>query len=140
MVNTMVNEDLKAKILEKIDGGTFGVEDFEDYLTLFLEIANESEDVAEEVEGWDRTFLIKITDGKPFWLKIADGKFSSGKGACEDPDISLEMTSDTCAGVFSGETDATSAYMSGDLKIQGPLPDAVKFRTLTELVREFLEE
>jgi putative sterol carrier protein len=139
MVNVMVNEDLKAKILEKIDSGSFGVDDFEEYLTLFLEIANESEDVAEEVEGWDRAFLIKLTDGKPFWLKIENGKFSSGKGTI-DPDIALEMTTDTCAGVFSGELDATSAYMSGDLKIQGPLPDAVKFRTLTELVREALEE
>jgi hypothetical protein len=30
--------------------------------------------------------------------------------------------------------------MNNELKVIGPLPDAVKFRTLTELVRDELEE
>ena len=61
-------------------------------------------------------------------------------GEIDEPDVTLEMNGDTAAGVFTGEIDATSAYMSGDLKITGPLPDAVKFRTLTELVREEMED
>ncbi|MHA1765705.1 MAG: SCP2 sterol-binding domain-containing protein [Promethearchaeota archaeon] len=130
----------KEALMDKIESGTFGIEDLEDYLTLFLEISNESEDIQEEVEGWNRVLQIKLSDTDNFWLKIEEGKFTAGKGDAGESDITLEMSGETAAGVFTGEIDATSAYMSGDLKIIGPLPDAVKFRTLTELVREELEE
>ena len=130
----------KEAIMDKIESGSFGISDLEDYLELFLGVSNESEDVQEEVEGWNRKLFIKLSDTDNFWLQIADGKFTSGKGDADDGDVTLEMTGETAAGVFTGEIDATSAYMSGELKIIGPLPDAVKFRTLTELVREELEE
>jgi len=135
-----MDEELKERMLEKIEDGSFGAEDLEDYLKLFMQVANESEDIAEEVEGWDRTFLVKLEDGDNFWLQVEEGKFSSGKAEVDSPDITLEMNSENAAGIFCGEIDATSAYMSGDLKIIGPLPDAVKFRTLTELVREEIED
>jgi len=130
----------KEAIMDNLESGTFGIADLEDYLTLFLKVCNESEDVQEEVEDWNRKLVIKLSDTDNFWLKIDEGKFSSGKGDAADGDVTLEMTGETAAGVFTAEVDATSAYMSGDLKIIGPLPDAVKFRTLTELVREELEE
>ena len=135
----MVDEELKEKIMAKIDDGSFGVDDLEEYMKLFLSIANDTEDVQEEVEGWNRLFAFKLTGSENFWLKVEDGKFSYGKGEVNNQDITLECTGETAAGVFTGEIDATSAYMSGDLKVQGPLPDAVKFRTITELVREELD-
>ena len=130
----------KEAIMDKIESGSFGIDDLEDYLELFLSVSNESEDVQEEVEGWNRKLFISLSDTSNFWLQIAEGKFTSGKGDVTDGDVTLEMSGETAAGVFTGEIDATSAYMSGELKIVGPLPDAVKFRTLTELVREELEE
>ncbi|WP_371802753.1 SCP2 sterol-binding domain-containing protein [Candidatus Lokiarchaeum ossiferum] len=135
-----MDEEKKQALLDKIDDGSFSSEDLDDYLELFMEVCNESEDIEEEVDGWDRTFQIKMEDKDDFYFMIEECKFSVKKGTHEDPDITLEMSADTAAGIFSGEIDATSAYMGGELKIIGPLPDAVKFRTLTELVREELEE
>ncbi|MCF2140737.1 MAG: SCP2 sterol-binding domain-containing protein [Candidatus Lokiarchaeota archaeon] len=130
----------KEKLMEKIEDGEFSIDDLPEFLAVFKEICNESEDVAEEVEDWDRKFQITLSDADNFWFKIEDGKFDYGMGEIEEPDVTLEMNGETAAGVFTGEIDATSAYMSGDLKIIGPLPDAVKFRTLTELVREEMED
>lgn len=130
----------KEKLMEKIEDGDFSIADLPEFLAVFKEICNESEDVAEEVEDWDRKFQINLSDADNFWFKIEDGKFDYGMGEIEEPDVTLEMNGETAAGVFTGEIDATSAYMSGDLKIIGPLPDAVKFRTLTELVREEMED
>ncbi len=130
----------KQAILDKIDDGTFGSADLDEYLVLFIEVCNESEDIQEEVEDWDRVFQIQMEGKEDFYFTIKEGKFSSATGTAADKDITLEMEAETAAGIFSGEVDATSAYMSGELKIQGALPDAVKFRTLTELVREELEE
>ncbi|MHA1776096.1 MAG: hypothetical protein DRO88_13340 [Promethearchaeia archaeon] len=130
----------KEKLIEKIEDGDFSIDDLPEFLAVFKETCNESEDVAEEVEDWDRKFQINMSDADNFWFKIEDGKFDYGMGEIEEPDVTLEMNGETAAGVFTGEIDATSAYMSGDLKIIGPLPDAVKFRTLTELVREEMED
>ncbi|GAB4318485.1 MAG: hypothetical protein Kow0069_21640 [Promethearchaeota archaeon] len=136
----MVDTELLKKMSEKIEDGALDISDVGEYLGLIIEIANESEDIQEEVEGWDRTFQFKIEGGPSLWLKISDGKFESGEGVKDDADVTLEMNADVAAGIFSGEVDATSAYMGGDLKVLGPLPDAVKFRTLIEMVREEIED
>lgn len=135
-----LDDAAKQAVLDKIDDGTFGPDDLDDYLEIFIAVCNDSEEIEEEVEEWDRVFQITMPGKDDFSFSIKEGKFSTAKGTAADPDITLEMEPDTAAGIFSGEVDATSAYMSGELKIIGALPDAVKFRTLTELVREELEE
>lgn len=135
----MVDEELKEKLMGKIDDGSFGVGDLEEYMKLMTQVANESDDVKEEIEGWDRSFLFHLIGSDNFFLTIKENALSAGKGDLDTPDVTLECSGDTAAGIFTGEIDATSAYMSGDLKITGPLPDAVKFRTIVELVREELD-
>lgn len=136
----MVDEALKVKLAEKVDEGSLTPADIPDYMNLFVQICNENEEVQEEVEGWDRTFQFSIEGSDNLWMKLAAGKFSTAMGDTPEPDVTLEFDSDTAVGIFSGEIDATQAYMNNELKVIGPLPDAVKFRTLTELVRDELEE
>ena len=136
-----MNDELKEKMLEKMEDGALTPEDIPDYMTLFVEVCNDNEEIQEEVEGWDRLFQMAIDGADDLWLKIADCKFSKGAGKTDgEVDITLEMNADTAVGIFSGDIDATSAYLNKDLNVIGPLPDAVKFRTLTELVREELED
>jgi len=136
----MVDEKLKEKLAEKVDEGSLTPKDIPDYMKLFVQICNENEEVQEEVEGWDRTFQFSIDGATNLWMKISSGKFTTGPGNTAEPDVTLEFDADTAVGIFSGEIDATQAYMNNELKVIGPLPDAVKFRTLTELVRDELEE
>ncbi len=44
------------------------------------------------------------------------------------------MEAALAAGIFTGQADATAAYMNGQFKIDGNLPDAIKFGALVELV------
>ncbi len=44
------------------------------------------------------------------------------------------MEAPLAAGIFTGQADATAAYMNGQFKIDGNLPDAIKFGALVELV------
>ncbi len=136
----MVDKALKEKLAAKVDEGSLTPPDIPDYMNLFVQICNENEEVQEEVEGWDRKFQFSIDGSDNLWMKIAAGKFSTAGGDIAEPDVTLEFDSDTAVGIFSGEIDATQAYMNNELKVIGPLPDAVKFRTLTELVRDELEE
>jgi len=130
----------KSELAEKIKKGEFSISDSMDFFTVLCEVANSNDEIQDEVEGWDRNLLFNITDGPQITLLVQGGKFEVQDGEQGTPDVTLSMNSDVAVGVLSGETDATSAYMAGDLKVQGPLPDAIKFRTLTELMREALED
>ena len=135
----MVDKALKEKLAAKIDEGDFGPADLPEFLTLFCQIGNESDDVQEEVEGFTKTYQFDLEGGEAFWLTVEDGKFTGGAGQAAKADITLRTTAATGAKIFTGEKDATSAYQSGALKIEGQLPDAVKLRALIEIVREEIE-
>jgi putative sterol carrier protein len=130
---------LKDMILDRIDEGSFGIEDLKDYFTVFTQICNNTEDVQDEVEGFDRTFVYKINGRPVAWLSIKDKRFEMGSGGVEAPDITLEMTEAVAVGMFSGQVDPTAAYMSGDLRIDGVINDAIVLRNILNLVYEEME-
>jgi putative sterol carrier protein len=135
----MINHPLKVRMVEKVDEGDFRAADLPDYLTLFCQICNASEDVQEEVEGWDRTIQFRLQDAPGYWLKVAQGQFAYGTGPIEGPDTVLIAEDELAASLLTGEKDAAAAYQSGTLKVQGALPDALKLRSVIEIVREELE-
>jgi putative sterol carrier protein len=135
----MANKELKTKLTAKIEDGDLGPDDLPEYLSLFCEICNESEDVQEEAEGVNIKFQFLLEGGAPFWLQIADGKFSQGSGTIEGPDNTLRASSGDGTMILIGDKDATGAYQSGALKVEGHLPNAVKLRTFIEIVREEIE-
>jgi putative sterol carrier protein len=139
-VSYLVDKALKQKLMSKIDDGSFAPSDLLEYLVVFVEVANSSDDIHEEAESWDRVLQFKVNGIEDFYMTVSDGIFSVTKGLNPNPDVTLIMVDITACGIFTGEIDATTAYMSGDLKVQGPLPDAVKFRTITEMVREEIED
>jgi hypothetical protein len=135
----MTDKALKAKIVAKIDEGEFTYADLPDFLTLFCQIANDSDDVQDEASGVNLRYQIILAGGEPFWLEISSGDFSWGKGACDEPTNTLRATANDAAMIFIGEKDATGAYQSGALKVEGALPNAVKLRTFIEIVREEID-
>lgn len=134
-----MNEELKKKVISKIKDGTFGINDLKEFIELEVEVCNESEEIQEEVEGFNCVYQFVVENGQSAWIKIENGKFTAGEGTYEKPDVTLTMNADIAVGIYTGSKDATNAYMQGELKITGPLPNAVKFRTITEILREILE-
>src|SRR5271157_618851 len=136
-----MDEEMIKGLKEKMEGSSLTVDDIPNYLTAICQIANENDDIKEEVEGWEKLMKFEVEDGPTGWMKVADGVFTAGDGDPDgEPDLTLQMNGSVGVGIFSGDVDATSAYMAGDLKVVGPLPDAVKFRTITEMVREAIED
>jgi len=134
-----IDEGLKQRMLERVEGGTFRLKDLQDFLTLFTQVANNIDETRDEVQGFNRRFQFKLSGYPDMWLNIQDGKFEMGGGDIQAPDITLEMNAELAAGIFTGQVDATMAYMNGDLKVDGSLPDAIKFRTLVDMIREELD-
>ncbi len=132
----MVSEHLKTlyeKLVGKITDGALTMDDIEDYLKLFVDICNQNEDIKEEVEGWNRVLAFQI-DGDKFQIRVENGEFSRETNSAVEPNILFSMDEETLLDIFSGEINATTAYMDEKLKVTGLLPDAVKFRALTEIV------
>lgn len=135
----MLNEELKQRLAKKISEGEFTASDLPDFLTVFCDVCNESEEVRSEVEAWNAKLQLDITDGDKFWLTIANGNFTCGTGEIEAPDTTLRTSGDVAARVFTGEKDATSAYMDGSLKIGGNQREALKLRGVIGIVLDRLQ-
>ena len=135
----MINQDLKEMFNEKIEEGEFDVADIPAYLALFCEMGNELEELQEEVEDWNRRINFVLAGANSHWITIEDGNFATGEGTLDDANLVLIMDAVNVVQVFAGDMDAKAAYMSGALKVEGELPDAVKMQTLIEIVGEEIE-
>lgn len=135
----MINEAVKEDLNEKIQEGEFDVADIPAYLTLFCEMGNETEDLQEEAEDWNRRIHLVMEGLGTHWITIEDGRFATGEGAIENPNLVLTLDALEAAMIFAGDKDAKAAYMSGALKVDGDLPDAVKMQTFIEIVIEEIE-
>lgn len=134
-----VDNALKDSVLDRIEEGVFSISDLPDFFAVFTQICNCTEDIQDEVDGFNRKFQYKI-DGKPYaWMKVENLKFSMGSGGIPSPDITLDMSSTLAVDIFSGAVDPTAAYMNGELKVDGIINDALVFRTILDIVQDELE-
>jgi len=107
-------------------------------------LAAENEELKEELEDIDVILAqMVITDTDPsykFWIKMGEGQFDYGEGETEDPSFVMSATQATMDGIRKGDIDGTSAYMSGDLQIEGNLQDAITYGEVIGLAGELMEE
>jgi putative sterol carrier protein len=128
------------KVKELIDGGEFEAANLPVFLGALEELAKDSEDLQDELEDTDDVKIqFDVLDTIKAWIKIEDHVLTAGEGEVDDPDVTLQMDEATGRGMFTGETDAASAYMQGDLKIIGEMAKAMKLRALIEIVAEELD-
>jgi putative sterol carrier protein len=139
----MVDEALMNEVKEKMDAGA-AASDVMDTLKVFepfKQIAEENEDLKEELEDMDIVIQMVITDAdKKFWLKAHDGTMEFGEGDVDNPSFTFSATKEVGSGMLFGEVDATSAYMAGDITVEGNLQDAMAFQEIIELALEALED
>lgn len=128
------------EIQNKIDDGTFSAADFQGFWQNFIEMANDSDDAQDETEDWSRKIQFDIGGSADFWINTENGKFSMGQGKIEDPDVLMIISEDDAIKMFIGQLDSTDAYLSGKLKIEGSMDDAQKFGSITQIIRDELEE
>ncbi|MBY8989006.1 MAG: SCP2 sterol-binding domain-containing protein [Candidatus Lokiarchaeota archaeon] len=124
----MVDEALLKEVKGMIGAGA-AASDVNDTLKvyeLFKQVAEENDDLKEELEDMDITIQMNITDADAkFWLKAKDGTMEFGKGEVDNPSFTFSATKEVAAGMIFGEVDATSAYMAGDITVEGNLQDAI---------------
>ena len=108
---------------------------------VFKQLAQEDEDLKEEVEDADLCMQFVITDkDNKFWIAARDGEISYGEGDGPDVTVTMKAAFETMGGILSQSVDATSAYMAVDLVIEGNLQDAMAFGEIASLAGEIMED
>ena len=108
---------------------------------VFKQLAEEDEDLKEEIEDADLCMQFVITDKDyKFWISAREGEISYGEGDGPDVSVTLKAAYSIMSGMLSQEVDATSAYMAGDLTIEGNLQDAMAFGEIASLAGEIMED
>ena len=139
----MVDESLLKKMKAGQDAGAASAS-ADDLLMVFdfiKQISTENEDLKEELEDMDIAIQMIITDAdKKNWLTVKEGALDFGEGDVENPSFTMSSTLEVGAGILMGEVDATSAYMAGDITVEGNLQDAMAFQEIIELALEAYED
>ena len=135
-----MDEALLNTIREKLLEETFTAGDIPEYLQLFCEIGNAEEDMQEEVEGWNKTMQVVVTDQCEYYIQISDGTFTLNEGKADAADFTLTMKPDDAARILTGQKDPKLAYFTGALKIDGNINDAIRIESMIEIILDELED
>ncbi len=139
----MVDESLLKDIKAAQDKGAAAAEvgDMLKVYDFIKQISTENEDLKEELEDMDIAIQMILTDAdKKFWLTVKEGTLDFGEGVVDNPSFTMSSTLEVGAGILMGEVDATSAYMAGDITVEGNLQDAMAFQEIIELALEAYED
>jgi NAD(P)-dependent dehydrogenase (short-subunit alcohol dehydrogenase family)/putative sterol carrier protein len=88
-----------------------------------------SEDLVKSIGG---VFAFDLKDGGTWYLDLKNGSGATGKGAppSGNADVTMTLSPDNFVDMFAGKLNATTAFMSGKLKIKGDLGLAMKLDKL----------
>ena len=130
---------LKESLKAKFENGEFEETDLPSFFDVFSHLGNEVEDIQDVAKGWTSVVEFELADTGSFWIQVQDGKFSNGTGNNPDASLRLSLSPATAVQIFVGEKDAEALLNSGELKVTGDFPDAVRFYEILELVLEEIE-
>ncbi len=136
----MVDKALAKELKDKIEKDSITVADIPKYLNVIKEVAKESEEIQDEIDGWVKTVQFKVIDKLDAWISFDNGEVDVAVGNKVNADVTLTMDEATAVRLFAGRVDGASAYMAGSLKVVGPLPDAIKFNTVSNIIRDELQD
>ena len=79
--------------------------------------------------GMNNSYLFDIEGAGKWKVDVQDGSVSVIENA-EDADVTISTSEETFDKITSGEQNATSAYMTGKLKVKGDMGAAMKLQKL----------
>lgn len=84
---------------------------------------------ADRIEGMNNTYVFDIEGAGVWSVAVADGAVTVTEGT-SDADCTFSTSEETFAKIASGEQNATTAYMTGKLKIKGDMGAAMKLQKI----------
>ena len=139
----MVKEKLLRKMKAKFEQGPEAatLADIPLLFNFSKQLITENEELREDYMEEKINVQLDLTDAdKKFWIRIKDADFSFGEGTIDEPSFTLKADLNTMATLIFGEQDAVSAYMAGNITVEGNLQDAMAFNEFLEIGLEEFED
>ncbi|MFX0080357.1 MAG: SCP2 sterol-binding domain-containing protein [Candidatus Hodarchaeota archaeon] len=138
----MVDESLIKDLKDMREKGPGEPSDALKMYEFIKQLGQENEELKEELEDMDKLIAqMEVTDiDYKYWVSFGEGVVDYAEGVSDEASVTMKATQATWAGLASGEIDSTSAYMSGDLVIEGNLQDAIAYGEVLSLAMELGEE
>ena len=83
----------------------------------------------DRIEGMNNTYVFDIEGAGVWTVAVADGAVTVSEGA-GDADCTFSTIEENFEKIVSGEQNATTAYMTGKLKIKGDMGAAMKLQKI----------
>jgi putative sterol carrier protein len=90
----------------------------------------ESKAEPSKLAGMNNSYLFDIEGEGQWFVSVQDGKLSVAEGGGESADATISTSAETFEKIVAGEQNATTAYMTGKLKIKGDMGAAMKLQKL----------
>ncbi|MFX1344715.1 MAG: SCP2 sterol-binding domain-containing protein [Promethearchaeota archaeon] len=134
----MVDESLIKELKEMREKGPGEPSDALKMYEFMKQLGQENDELKEELEDMDKLIAqMEVTDiDYKYWVSFGDGAVDYGEGVSDEASVTMKATQATWTGLASGDIDSTSAYMSGDLVIEGNLQDAIAYGEVLNLAME----
>jgi putative sterol carrier protein len=84
---------------------------------------------ADRIAGMSNTYAFEIEGAGAWTVAIADGAITVTEGA-GDADCTFAASEESFEKIVAGEQNATTAYMTGKLKIRGDMGAAMKLQKI----------
>lgn len=104
---------------------------FSEVLSVITKRVTEEADPA-KIGNLNAVFQFELTgdNGGTFHAVVADGKAEIVEAPSDNPNVTIIMDIEDFKKMMAGELNATSAFMSGKLKIKGDMSLAMKLQSL----------
>jgi putative sterol carrier protein len=83
----------------------------------------------EKTAGMNNSYVFEIEGAGTWKVDVQDGNVSVTEGG-NGADCTISASEETFARIVSGEQNATTAYMTGKLKVKGDMGAAMKLQKL----------
>lgn len=105
---------------------------FNQQLEKFNEKIKTDEKLKKELDGYERTIMIDITDGKTYFTHFKDYHAEKlQEGEVDNPDIIITADEATLRGLINKEINPIKAFLiTKQLKIEASLEDKLRLRKL----------
>lgn len=85
---------------------------------------------ASAAAGVNGVLQFDLGDAGKWGFKIEEGKLEVIEGGVDAPKTSLKMSSETFIGLTNGTVNGMTAFMSGQIKLEGDMGLAMKFQNM----------
>ena len=103
----------------------------------FRDTVNANDRVKKILAGWDRTILIEATDTESILTLVVEDRFITDitRSAPDKNDvIHLQATEENLIKIFSGQYDASTALIDGELAVFSSEKDKVKLEAVSIVI------